>query len=56
MRRLGLLLLSYVALAMALPYVLAGDRTLLTFSAYVALAVASIATSYAYLRGWSRLG
>lgn len=50
-----LLLVSYIVLSLVLPLLLAGDRTLTTFTIYVALAATSIATSYVYLRRWSRL-
>ncbi|MCS7098852.1 MAG: hypothetical protein RMH84_01005 [Sulfolobales archaeon] len=52
---LGLALLAYVALSLALPYVLAGDRSLATFAVYVLLSAVAIGTATIKLRRWSRV-
>jgi hypothetical protein len=50
------LLLVCAVLSLVLPYVLAGDRTLTSFAAYVALTVATLAIAYTHLRRWARVG
>ena len=47
------LLLACVALSLALPSVLAGDRSVISFAAYVALTVATLALACAHLRRWA---
>jgi hypothetical protein len=53
---LGPLLLVCAVLSLVLPYVLAGDRTLMSFTVYVALTVATLAIAYTQLRRWARVG
>lgn len=47
------LLLVCAALSLALPGVLAGDRSMTSFAAYVALTVVTLALAYAHLRRWA---
>lgn len=53
---LDLALLVYVVLSLILPYMLAGDRGLTTFTVYVLLSVAAVATAALRLKRWSRVG
>jgi len=55
MRVLEAALVVYVVLALTLPYLLSGDRTMLTFATYIALATVSIATAASYLRRWAEV-
>ena len=50
------LLLVCVVLSLALPYALAGDRSLTSFAVYVALAVSTLLIAYTYLRRWAGFG
>ncbi len=50
------LLLVCVALSLALPSALAGDRSLASFAVYVALTIATLLIAYTYLMRWSRVG
>ncbi len=45
-------LVAYVVLSLTLPYMLSGDRTMLTFITYVALTTLSITTALLHLRRW----
>jgi general stress protein CsbA len=55
MRVLEAALVVYVVLALTLPYLLSGDRTMLTFATYITLATISIATAASYLRRWAEV-
>ncbi|MEM1623844.1 MAG: hypothetical protein QW794_04140 [Thermosphaera sp.] len=50
---LSALLVAYVALSLALPYLLSGDESLTTFSTYVALSAVAIVTAYIRLKRWA---
>ncbi|MEM1682079.1 MAG: hypothetical protein QXG82_07390 [Sulfolobales archaeon] len=49
------LLIAYAALSLALPYLLSGDKSLTTFSTYVALSVIAIVTAYTRLKRWAKV-
>lgn len=52
---LSALLLMYVALTLALPYVLSGDRGLTSFLVYVLLSSLAIVTAFLRLKRWAEL-
>ncbi|MEM0260758.1 MAG: hypothetical protein QXJ51_05310 [Sulfolobales archaeon] len=52
---LDMLLIVYIMLSLALPYILSGDRSLITFLVYVILTLAAMITAFARLRRWSEI-